>query len=186
MSQSEERDDNIDDNEDYESKYKDLYSRVSYNFTYGVPQQFSNIIKRDAALSGILATDLQILVANWIDFMAQMGFPYTLIRDSVVDIVDNLSDLDMAENFDQDEDYDEDTEEFMRDFNENIQEDEDSKGIIEIGDKIYEDIDDIIHDDDSFGNFVEQFKKENNTTFRKVVFRSFLRDTLHGVENDKV
>lgn len=160
-----------------------LNAQVQYLFLYGEPNIFSNVLKRDASLSGDVAEDLEIIVANWVDFILQMGYEPNLVEMFVKDYLSNFieDDDDVREylNENQGELFtnNNETSDSLDSINKN-KKIEVNDEIIKIGDNAYEDVDDIVSDDHSFDKFIEQFNSTDNTIFRKIVFRSFLKDTL--------
>jgi len=159
--------------QDYEEIYKNLVSRIQYLFTYGLPNEFSNVLKREASLSGDMNQDLKILVSNFLDFMVQVGFTVNSVISAMVEI--NKSTEDMEEPSEEDLEM---IEKEIERGEENSKQQIPGKMNLILG-KPYEDVDDVINDKEAFNNFIKQFEKKDNIIFRKTVFQSFLKDTIY-------
>lgn len=170
------------DDEGEDDLYGYAYAQVDYIFSYGVATSFSNEIKREAALTGDLQQDLSILVGNFIDFVSQIGITLETLRPAFDAIVDTI--------IEQQDNSNESAEDgfgpVKRDDSDNSDtaesesKREELRNAFVINNKAYEDVDDMVSDDEYFNTFVERFNSEDNLLFRKIVFKAFLTYVLSG------
>lgn len=143
-----------------------IFSQVQFVFAYGSPNSFQNILKRDVNLKGDEESDIDSILRNFVDFTIQMNYDPLFVAGYLTEIIEDIV-ADVDTDFDDEMYGEEDDEEGLFDPNHN--------SVIKVGEKVYEDVDDIVSDDDSFNRFVEQFNKEDNLLLRKIVFRAYLK-----------
>jgi hypothetical protein len=183
-----------DNNDEQPDIYSNMFTQVQYIFTYGLPHSFQNVLKRDANLSGDAEQDVYILSGNFVDFLVQMGYDPEYLKKVMNEQLTGLIDFENEVETDPDrpkqpwelgdEDYDDSEEVFGDELpsTNTTNPQRQHSSVIKIGEKAYEDIDDMVADDAYFNRFIEQFNKEENLLFRKIVFRAFLKDTLYPVD----
>lgn len=146
-----------------------IFSQIQYVYIYGTSDSFRNILKRDVNLKGEVEEDIDPILRNFIDFVFQLGYDPFYVSGYLMELIEELAEQRESE---MEGELDDDLEELEKD---DEMSDPNHGSVIKVGDKAYEDIDDIVSDDDSFNRFVEQFNKDGNLLLRKITFKAYLK-----------